>query len=49
MSNHHASALGKLGKGKPKTLTQAERRRRAERLAAARLKRWEPKKEKPNQ
>jgi len=32
--------LGRLGKGKPKTLTKAERKRRAERLAEARKKRW---------
>jgi hypothetical protein len=29
-----------MGKGKPKTLTKAERKRRAERLAKAREKRW---------
>ena len=33
-------ALGRLAKGKPKNFTKAERKRRAERLAAARLKRW---------
>lgn len=29
-----------MAAGKPKSFTQAERRRRAERLAAARAKRW---------
>ena len=44
--NKSAQALGKLAKGKPKTLTEAERKRRAESLAAAREKRW-PKKSTP--
>jgi hypothetical protein len=35
-----ASALGKLGKGKSKTLSQAERARRAFRFKIARLNRW---------
>ena len=35
-----ASQLGKLAKGKPKTLTKAERKRRKESLAMAREKRW---------
>lgn len=35
-----AQELGRLGKGKPKTLTEAERKRRADRLAKAREKRW---------
>jgi len=38
--NKAAQQLGRLGKGKPKTLTKAERKRRAERLAEARKKRW---------
>jgi hypothetical protein len=38
--NKAAQALGRMGKGKPKTLTKAERKRRAERLAKAREKRW---------
>ena len=38
--NKAAQELGRLGKGKPKTLTKAERKRRAERLAGARKKRW---------
>jgi len=42
--NRAAQALGRLGKGKPKRLTQAERRRRAKALAKARLKRWPRKK-----
>lgn len=40
MTNKHAQALGRLAKGKPKNFTKAERKRRAELLAAARLKRW---------
>jgi hypothetical protein len=38
--NKHASKLGKLAKGKPKTLSQEERIRRAKSLAIARKKRW---------
>lgn len=38
--NRAASQLGKLAKGKPKTLTKAERARRAKSLAVARAKRW---------
>ena len=38
--NKAAQELGRLGKGKPKTLTAAERKRRAVRLAEARKKRW---------
>lgn len=34
------SALGKLGKGKRKALSQEERWRRAQRLAAVRGRRW---------
>ena len=40
MTNKAAQELGRLGKGKPKTLTKAERKRRADRLAKAREKRW---------
>jgi len=40
VKNKAAQALGRLGKGKPKTLTNAERKRRAERLAEARKRRW---------
>ena len=38
--NRAAQQLGKLAKGKPKTLTSAERKRRAKSLALARAKRW---------
>lgn len=38
--NRAAQQLGRLAKGKAKTLSKAERRRRAERLAVARQKRW---------
>ena len=41
--NKAARELGRLGKGKPKTLTNAERNRRAERLAKARENRWDRK------
>jgi hypothetical protein len=41
--NPYASALGKLAKGKPKTLTSEEIESRTKRLAKARKKRW-PKK-----
>jgi len=43
--NKAAQALGKLAKGKPKTLTKAERKRRKESLAQAREKRWPVKKD----
>ena len=42
--NKAAQALGKLAKGKPKMLTKAERKRRAQSLAAARENRWLAKK-----
>lgn len=42
--NEAASALGKLGKGKPKRITEAERKRRRESLKKARAKRWIAKK-----
>lgn len=35
-----ASLLGSLGRGKKKTITKAERKRRSARLAEARKKRW---------
>lgn len=38
--NKAAQELGRLGKGKPKRITEEERKRRADRLANARLKRW---------
>ena len=38
--NKAAQALGRMGKGKAKTLTQAERKRRGKRLAEARKRRW---------
>ncbi len=45
MKNSHASALGKLAKGKPKSFTHAELERRKKRLAEVRLKRWPKKRE----
>ena len=38
--NRAAQQLGRLARGKAKTLSKTERRRRAERLAVARQKRW---------
>lgn len=38
--NTHASALGRMARGKPKTYTAAERARRRARLAAVRKRRW---------
>jgi hypothetical protein len=38
--NLSAQKLGRLGRGVPKRFSRAERRRRAKRLAVARLKRW---------
>ena len=38
--NRAAQKLGRLAKGKAKTLTKAERKRRAKSLAVARVKRW---------
>lgn len=35
-----AALLGHLSKGKPKTLTKAERKRRSKRMAHARKSRW---------
>jgi hypothetical protein len=39
--NHHARALGKLAKGKPKYFSPEERDRRRERLAKVRHLRWQ--------
>jgi hypothetical protein len=41
--NKAAQALGRLAKGVPKNITPAERKRRSEQMARARLHRW-PKK-----
>ena len=38
--NSAARALGRMGKGVPKTLTAKERRRRARSLAEVRKRRW---------
>jgi len=38
--NKAAQALGRLNKGIKKNLTKAERKRRSQRLAEARKKRW---------
>ena len=43
--NRAAQQLGRLAKGKRKTLTQRERRRRAASLAVALEKRWVNKRE----
>ena len=48
MKNPYASALGKLAKGKPKTITKAESKRRAERAAKARKARWPKQPRKPS-
>lgn len=42
--NKHAQALGRLGKGKKKTLSKQEIQNRTQRLVAARKKRWPEKK-----
>ena len=42
--NPHASALGRLARGKPKVYTAAERARRRARLAEVRKRRWPKKK-----
>jgi len=44
VKNPNAVALGKLGRGKAKTLTLSERLARRKRLAEARQSRWQPKK-----
>ena len=41
--NENASALGKLAKGKPKTLTEAQRKASADRMRAAQKLRWKNK------
>ena len=41
--NENASALGKLAKGKPKTLTDAQRKASADRMRAAQKLRWKDK------
>jgi hypothetical protein len=38
--NENAAALAKLSKGKAKTITPEERKRRAERMRANQSKRW---------
>ena len=40
MVDKNAHALGRKAAGKPKNYSAAERKRRADRLAAARAKRW---------
>jgi len=40
MKNEAAQALGRLGKGRSKKISNAERKRRAKRLAKARQLRW---------
>jgi hypothetical protein len=40
MTNPHASALGKLAKGKKKTLTNEQREQKRKVLAELRKKRW---------
>jgi hypothetical protein len=44
--NENASALGKLGKGKPKRITDADRERRRAVMRANQAKRWAKKGEK---
>lgn len=41
--NENASALGKLAKGKTKTLTEAQRKASADRMRAAQKLRWKNK------
>ena len=41
--NENASALGKLAKGKPKTLTPEQRKASADRMRAAQKLRWKDK------
>ena len=41
--NENASALGKLAKGKPKTLTPEQRKASADRMRAAQKLRWKNK------
>ena len=46
--NKAAQKLGRMGKGKRKTITDAERERRRIALALVRVKRWAIKKEESN-
>jgi transposase len=41
--NENARALGKLGKGRPKTLTEAQRKASAERMRQVQKGRWKEK------
>ena len=41
--NENAQALGRLAKGKPKTLTEAQRKASADRMRAAQKLRWKDK------
>lgn len=41
--NENAQALGRLAKGKPKTLTEAQRKASADRMRAAQKLRWKNK------
>jgi len=41
--NQNAKALGKLGKGRPKTLTEAQRKASADRMRLAQKLRWKNK------
>jgi len=41
--NENAKALGKLGKGRPKTLTEAQRKASAERMRLVQKLRWKEK------
>ena len=41
--NQNAQALGRLAKGKPKTLTEAQRKASADRMRAAQKLRWKEK------
>ena len=41
--NENAKALGKLGKGKPKTLTEAQRKASADRMRQVQKLRWKEK------
>jgi len=41
--NENAQALGKLGKGRPKTLTEAQRKASADRMRQVQKLRWKEK------
>jgi hypothetical protein len=47
MMNKAAQQLGRLGRGKKKTLTPAELKRRTAQLARVRARRWRKRKGKP--